>query len=68
RVAGALATAEADITHVDLNDASLQGEMNIRFIIAVRDLNQLNVVFKNLRLAPAVIKVQRSKNVAQITP
>lgn len=65
RVAGALAAAEADITHVDLADESPQGAMDIRFVIGVRDLNQLDIVFKNLRRAPAVIKVQRSKNAAQ---
>jgi guanosine-3',5'-bis(diphosphate) 3'-pyrophosphohydrolase len=65
RVAGALAAAEADITHVDLADESPQGAMDIRFVIAVRDINQLDLVFKNLRRAPAVIKVQRSKNAAQ---
>ena len=64
RVASALAAAEADITHVDLTDESPQGAMDIRFVIGVRDVTQLDAVFKNLRRAPAVIKVQRSKNAA----
>jgi len=68
RVAGALAAAEADITHVDLADESPQGAMDIRFVIGVRDLNQLDAVFKSLRRAPAVLKVQRSKNTTQISP
>lgn len=66
RVASALAAAEADITQVDLADESPQGAMDIRFVIGVRDLNQLDAVFKNLRRAPAVIKVERSKNAAPI--
>ncbi len=66
RVASALAAAEADITQVDLADESPQGAMDIRFVIGVRDLNQLDTVFKNLRRAPAVIKVERSKNAAPI--
>ncbi len=68
RVASALAAAEADITQVDLADESPQGAMDIRFVIGVRDLNQLDAVFKNLRRAPAVIKVQRSKNAAPLAP
>ncbi len=64
RVASALASAEADITHVDLADESPQGAMDIRFVISVRDLQQLENVFKNLRRAPAVIRVQRAKNTA----
>jgi len=64
RVAGALAAAEADITHVDLADESSMGALDIRFVIGVRDLNQLETVFRNLRRAAAVIKVQRSKNAA----
>lgn len=64
RVAGALAAAEADITHVDLADESPQGAMGIRFVISVRDLHQLEGVFKSLRRAPAVIKVQRNKAIA----
>jgi len=62
RVASALAAAEADITHVDLTDESPQGAMDIRFVIGVRDVNQLELVFKNLRRAPSVIKVQRTKD------
>ena len=68
RVAGALAAAEADITQVDLDDESHQGALDIRFVIAVRDRNQLDAVFSNLRRAPAVLKVKRSKNAALITP
>lgn len=64
RVAGALSAAEADITQVDLADESRQGALDIRFVIAVRDLTQLDTVFSNLRRAPAVLKVQRSKNAA----
>jgi len=66
RVASALAAAEADITHVDLTDESPLGAMDIRFVISLRDVTQLDAVFKSLRRAPAVIKVQRSKNAASI--
>jgi len=62
KVAGALAAAEADITQVVVADESTQGVMDLRFVIAVRDLSQLETVFKNLRRTAAVLKVQRSKN------
>ena len=66
KVAGALASAEADITHIDMVAESSQGVMDLRFVISVRDVNQLDLVFKNLRRTPAVLKVQRSKNTAPI--
>jgi len=46
---------------------SSHGVMDLRFVIGVRDLNQLDLVFRNLRRTPAVLKVQRSKNTAQIS-
>jgi GTP pyrophosphokinase len=68
KVASALAAAEADITHIDMMAESPLGAMDLRFVIGVRDVNQLDTVFKNLRRTPAVLKVQRSKNTAQISP
>jgi len=66
KVAGALAAAEADITQVDMADVSDHGVMDLRFIIAIHDLSQLETAFKNLRRTPAVLKVQRSKNTAPV--
>jgi len=63
KVAGALASAEADITQVDMTD-STHGVMDLRFVISVHDLSQLEAVFKNLRRSPAVLKVQRSKDMS----
>jgi len=62
-VANALATAEADITQIDMTDASPQGVMDLRFVVSVRDLAQLETVFKNLRRTASVLRVQRFKNV-----
>jgi len=67
RVASALASGEADITQVDMTNESSHGVMELRFVIAVRDLNQLETVFKHLRRTAAVLKVQRSKNASPIT-
>lgn len=66
RVAGALAAAEADITHVDMADDSGQGAMDLRFVIAVRDLHQLEAVLRNLRRTPAVLRAERITNANQL--
>lgn len=66
RVAGALAAAEADITHVDMTDDSGQGAMDLRFVIAVRDLHQLEAVLRNLRRTPAVLRAERITNANQL--
>ncbi|MCB8746890.1 bifunctional (p)ppGpp synthetase/guanosine-3',5'-bis(diphosphate) 3'-pyrophosphohydrolase [Rhodoferax sp. U2-2l] len=65
-VASALAAGGADINQVDMTNESSHGVMDLRFVIAVRDLSQLETVFKNLRRTTAVLKVQRSKNTSPI--
>ena len=67
-VASALASGEADITQVDMTNESTHGVMELRFVIAVRDLSQLETVFKHLRRTASVLKVQRSKNTSPISP
>ncbi|MGB4359710.1 MAG: bifunctional (p)ppGpp synthetase/guanosine-3',5'-bis(diphosphate) 3'-pyrophosphohydrolase [Rhodoferax sp.] len=62
KVAAALATAEVDITQVSMADESPQGAIDMRFIIAVRDVHQLEGALRNLRHTPVVLKAQRSKN------
>jgi GTP pyrophosphokinase len=59
RVAGALASAEADINHVDMGDDSGAGAMDIRFVIAVHDTQQLDVALRNLRRTPLVLRAER---------
>jgi GTP pyrophosphokinase len=66
KVAGALAAAEADITHIDMADESLQGALDLRFVITVRDLSQLENVLRNLRRTPSVIRAQRTKDLTQV--
>lgn len=61
RVAAALATAEADITHIDMEDEAAQDATDLRFIIAVRDRTQLETALRNLRRTPSVLKAQRAK-------
>jgi GTP pyrophosphokinase len=59
RVAAALASAEADIAHVDMGDERAQDATDLRFIVAVRDRTHLESVIRTLRRTPSVIRVQR---------
>jgi len=61
RVAAALAAAEADIIHIDMEDEAAQDATDLRFVIAVRDNKQLEVALGNLRRTHAVLKAQRAK-------
>jgi GTP diphosphokinase / guanosine-3',5'-bis(diphosphate) 3'-diphosphatase len=62
KVAAALAAAEVDICQVTMADESPQGAIDMKFIIAVRDVHQLDNALRNLRHTPVVLKAQRSKN------
>jgi GTP diphosphokinase / guanosine-3',5'-bis(diphosphate) 3'-diphosphatase len=60
RVAVAVASAEADITHVDMGDEKAQDATDLRFVIAVRDRPHLEAVMRTLRRTPSVMNVQRA--------
>jgi GTP diphosphokinase / guanosine-3',5'-bis(diphosphate) 3'-diphosphatase len=59
RVAAALATTEADITHVDMDDERTQDATELRFIVSVRDKPHLDAVLRNLKRQPSVMRVKR---------
>jgi len=59
RVASAIASAEADITHVDMGEEPAQTATDIRFTIAVRDRVNLAEVLRSLKRTPSVLKAQR---------
>jgi len=59
RVAAALASAEADITHVDMGDEKAQDATDLRFIVAVRDKAHLDAAMRVLKRTPSVLRVQR---------
>ncbi len=59
RVAGALASAEADIVHVDMGQESAQDAAELRFILAVRDVQHLDAVMRQLKRTPSVIQAKR---------
>ena len=59
RVAAALANAEADITHVDMDDERAQDATDLRFVVSVRDRTHLDSVLRNLRRTPSVMSAKR---------
>jgi guanosine-3',5'-bis(diphosphate) 3'-pyrophosphohydrolase len=61
RVASAIATAEADITHVDMGNEPAQSATDIRFLVSVRDRAHLADVLRSLKRTPSVLKAQRYK-------
>jgi GTP pyrophosphokinase len=61
RVAAALATAEADITHVNMGQERAQDATELRFGVAVRDRVHLATVLRNVKRTPSVLRVQRAK-------
>ena len=62
RVAAALASAEADITHIDMDEEGAQAVTDLCFLIAVRDVTHLNTALRNLKRTPSVLGVRRSSN------
>jgi len=59
RVAAALANAEADITHVDMDDERAQDATDLRFVVSVRDRAHLESVLRNLKRTPSVMNAER---------
>lgn len=58
RVAAELASCEADIVHMDMDDA-VGGTTELRFVVAVRDLDHVEAVLRNLRRLSMVIQADR---------
>jgi GTP diphosphokinase / guanosine-3',5'-bis(diphosphate) 3'-diphosphatase len=61
RVAAALASAEADITHVNMGQERAQDATDLRFGVAVRDRVHLASVLRIVKRTPSVLRVQRAK-------
>ena len=62
RVAAAMASAEADITQVEIEQGSGQGATDLRFSVEVRDRIHLAAVMRNVKRANSVLRVQRVKS------
>ena len=61
QVASAIATAGADITHVNMNDERALHTTTLRFAIAVKDRHHLAELFRALRRCTPVIRAQRAR-------
>ncbi|MEG2975071.1 MAG: bifunctional (p)ppGpp synthetase/guanosine-3',5'-bis(diphosphate) 3'-pyrophosphohydrolase [Comamonas sp.] len=59
RVAAELASAEADIVRVEMTDEVAVGTTDLRFIISVHNLDQLDSALRNLRRLHSVIRASR---------
>jgi GTP pyrophosphokinase len=59
RVASTLAAAEADITHVIMNDERAQHATDLNFTVAVRDRTHLAKIIRALKRTNSVLKAQR---------
>ncbi len=62
RVAAALASAEADITHVNMGQERAQDATELRFGIAVRDRVHMASVLRSVKRTLSVLRVQRAKS------
>jgi len=61
QVAAAVSEAEADITHIDMDDEPAAQTIELRLLLSVRDRLHLADVMRTLRRAAAVLKVTRVK-------
>ena len=60
-VAAALASAEADITHVNMGQERAQDATELRFGVEVRDRAHLASVLRSVKRTSSVLRVQRAK-------
>ena len=61
RVTQALASAEADITHVDMGEERAQDAADLRLLIAVHDRAHLDAAIRTLKRTPSVLQVERMR-------
>ena len=61
KVAGALAAAEADITHLEMSKEPVLSDLDIRFTVAVRDRIHLAHVLRSLKRTPTVMRIMRER-------
>jgi guanosine-3',5'-bis(diphosphate) 3'-pyrophosphohydrolase len=59
KVAAALASAEADIVHIDMGQEAKREAHDLQLIVAVRDTAHLDLALSKLRRTPAVLRTQR---------
>ena len=59
RIAAELASSEADIVHVDMDDEAAMDTTDLRFVVAVRDQAHMEAALRNLRRTHAVLRAFR---------
>ncbi len=62
QVAGALSSAEVNITHIDMDEQSIQDTAELRFVVAVRDRDHLESALHHVRGTLAVISAKRLRS------
>lgn len=60
-VATAVASAEADITHIDMGEQAAAETAELKLLLAVRDRLHLADVIRTLKRSPAVLRINRIK-------
>ncbi len=61
QVASAISSAEADITHLDMDPEPGEDSTELRLLISVRDRVHLADVLRTLRRSPVVMRVSRNR-------
>jgi guanosine-3',5'-bis(diphosphate) 3'-pyrophosphohydrolase len=61
RIAGAVSSAEADITHIQMSDEQGSETVDLRLLVSVRDRLHLADVLRTLKRVPDVLRVFRVK-------
>ena len=61
QVASAIALAEADIVHIDMDPEPADETIELRLLVSVRDRVHFAAVLRTLRRSPVVLKVSRYK-------
>ncbi len=64
KVASALASAEADIIHIDMGHDGAEATTDLRFVVSVRDTAHLDLALRNLRRTHSVLRAERNQNAA----
>ena len=61
KVAAALASAEADIIHIDMGQEAVRDATDLRFLVAVRDQAHVEIALRNLNRTASVLRAARHK-------
>ena len=63
QVASSISSAEADITHLDMDAEATDETIELRLLVSVRDRMHLADVLRTMRRSPVVLRVSRNRSV-----